>query len=504
MKIYKAFEEAKNGTCIPVFLSGRSMESRYNPQRDAENLLATIDPSDCQFFLVLGLGSGLFIELLSQKYQDAKILVLELYDEDLEFLSQQERIQKLKNNPSITLVSLENIEEELIKNYLPAKYGNLKIIEQRGWINENQDKLEIINSRLKKTLGIISADYSVQAHFGKIWTSNILNNSIFAQGKKLSSLNDFSEELNKTAVIVAAGPSLDRTIKLLSNKNQRENYFIFATDTAGQALVKKGIIPELIVSIDGQTVSHNHFMNSGLLSNTDGSSPLFAFDLSSNSSAARYVYESGHKLMFFTSGHPLAAAINVSNGNVLPQFFSGAGTVTITALDMAIQSGFKNILILGADFSYSKGKAYTSGTYLDTLYNQSSSKIDKSEQTFSKLMFRTELHPLGEDIKTTDILQAYKESLEKYLYSRGITFTLENQIYRLHCPADIKRTPFPGPVENFSLENFISKVKKASSEEIETLLLPYIAWLRNNKSYKKLSYKELLKLALDTIVSYNM
>ena len=41
-------------------------------------------------------------------------------------------------------------------------------------------------------------------------------------------------------------------------------------------------------------------------------------------------------------------------------------------------------------------------------------------------------------------------------------------------------------------------------EEAELLLLPYIAWLKNNKIYKNYTYSELLKLAFNTIVSYNI
>ena len=68
------------------------------------------------------------------------------------------------------------MQEILLQNYFPAKYGDLQIIEQKPWIIENQKKLTEIKEVIQKTLGIISADYSVQAHFGKIWTSNILNN----------------------------------------------------------------------------------------------------------------------------------------------------------------------------------------------------------------------------------------------------------------------------------------------------------------------------------------
>ena len=503
MTIYKSFLEAKNGTHIPVFLNGHTMESRYNPEHDAENLLNSItEPAD--FFLILGIGSGIFLKLLSQKFPSARIIGFELFDEDIAFLKQSKIISNLQKNSSLSFASLNNIETVLSQTYLPARDGNLKIIEQRAWVNENSEYIPKINEVLQKTLGVISADYSVQAHFGKLWNSNILNNTLLSEKIQGNTVGLFEETaLKKTAVIVAAGPSLDKTIKKISEHGQRDNYFIFSTDTAAQSLIKQGIIPEVIVSIDGQAVSYNHFINSA---GGYESSSIYAFDLCANASAARYLYETGNRLFFFCSGHPLSSAINISSGTPLPSLFSGAGTVTITALDLAVQSGFKDIMILGADFSYLNGKAYASGTYLDTLYNQSSNKLSKTEQTFSKLMFRTELKNISNEIKTTQILEAYRYSLEKYLENQNISFTKQDDIYILknqnHCKS-VPKGIFSISDKKLSLENFMKKLQSSSIEEAETLLLPYVAWLRNNPKYSEYSYSELLKLALESIVSYN-
>ena len=60
---------------------------------------------------------------------------------------------------------------------------------------------------------------------------------------------------------------------------------------------------------------------------------------------------------------------------------------------------------------------------------------------------------------------------------------------------------------NINLKNldcFYNKLKTCAPEEAEILLLPYIAWLKNNKVYKNYTYSELLKLAFNTIVSYNI
>ena len=498
MKLYKSFEQAKNGTLIPVFTSGKTMESRYNPERDAETLCHSIEDG-FNFFLVLGTGSGLFIKKLSERFPFARIISLELYQDDIDFLRQSEILKELEKNPNILFSSLASLENDLSQNYIPAKFGDLKIIEQRAWINENKDYIGQINLILQRTIGIISADFSVQSHFGKIWTTNILNNSLLAENIYNNSKSDFplsnifsKETLQKTAVIVAAGPTLDKTISILKDSSK---YFIISTDTAGSSLLKNNITPDVIVSIDGQNVSYNHFMKN--------SSTVYAFDLCSNFSAAKHIAENNNRLFFFCSGHPLAKAINTSFDNTFPTLFSGAGTVTITATDLAVKAGFKEILVLGADFSYSNGKAYAAGTYLDSLYNIKSSKIETCEKSFSRLMFRTELQKTGQ-VSTTPILEAYKASFEKYISQKNISFTKDNDIYKLLVPDNKPELTSFNFSTNISMAAFFKKLKASTPEEAEILLLPYVAWLKNNKIYKNYSYSELLKLAFNTIVSYNI
>ena len=455
MGIYKTIDTAKNGMLIPVFQSGRTMESRYNPLRDAENLCNTIT-TEAGFFLVIGIGSGLFIQTLIDKYPSAKITAIELFSEDVAFLRQLETIKSLEDNQNIILTDLDNLQKTLLQNYFPAKYGDLQIIEHKAWLNENQEKIPEIKNEIQKALGIISADYSVQAHFGKIWTSNILNNA----------------KLYK------------------STKN-------FTFNISNEIKSKRGITPDVIISIDGQNVSFNHFIHSA-------PSPLYAFDLCANFSAVQHIADKNSKILFFCSGHPLAEAINSSSGFPLPKFFSGAGTVTITALDFALQAGFSKILILGADFSYMHGKAYTSGTYLETLYQKDSNKLYTAEKLYSKLMYRTSLIQISNNCFTTSVLEAYKMSLEKYLNMKGIKFFKKNDIYEISADSNsLNQIKILSSTQDL-FNNFIKKFISSNPEETETLSLPYLAWLRHNEKFKKSSYKELLKLAFDSIVSYNI
>ncbi len=494
--LYSKIETAKNGTLIPVFASGKTMESRYNPQRDAQTLFDSIK-SNAGFFLVTGIGSGIFINLLSKNFPHAKIIALENSEKDLLFLKQLDTVKELHNNPNIVFSTFENLFDSIINNYLPAKYGDFKIIEQKAWLSENIQNTNKISQTISQALGIISADYSVQAHFGKIWQKNILENAALVEKNNYSFAKLSEELISKTAVITAAGPSLDLFINNLNTKELNKYYFI-STDTACSALYKHNIEAEICVSIDGQTVSYNHF-----LYNHKDSKTVFFFDLCANSSAAKNLINKQMKVCFFTSGHPLSSAINIFGNSFLPQLFSGSGTVTITALDLAVKLGFKNILIAGADFSYLNGMPYTSGTYLEGLYNKASCKIKNSETLYDALMYRMPLTVISKNKKTNQILDAYKASLEKYLYSCGIEFSSENGIYYLHVNNKNKGNLFKEN-HSFSLKDFFQKLKTSSLYESEILLLPYIAWLRKNEKYKNCAYEELLQLAFNSIVSYNI
>ena len=499
--IYSGIEEARNGTKIPVFLSGKTMESRYNPERDAQNMCMAVE-CQARFFLVTGIGSGLFIKLLADKFPDAKIIAIEHSAADISFLMQLDTVKALTNNPNIILSGIENLFENILNNYLPAKYGDLKILEQRPWLTENPEAVSKITETVNRAAGIVSADFSVQAHFGKLWLKNIMENSqLLEKLCQKTKQNDFlkisENTLSKTAVVAAAGPSLDEFLESL-NDRLLSDYFFIATDTAFSSLLKHNIQADFCISIDGQSISYNHFLHK-----LDSCNTIFAFDLCANSSAAKNLYDSGQKLFFFCSGHPLAAAINNSANHFLPELFSGSGTVTITAVDFAIKLGFKNIIIPGADFSYSNGKAYSSGTYLESLYNKGSSKIKNSETAFSSLMYRTPLTPLSSKRLTTQVLNAYKISLENYLNSNNISFNLNKGYYRLSVPKDFNISLSKAGAD-FSLSSFMNKLRSSNPCEAEIILLPYIAWLRNNPAYKNNSYDELLKLAFNTIVSYNI
>lgn len=497
--IYSSFIEAKTGTLIPVLVNGKTLESRYNPEAEAEKKITSIN-FNYDFFILIGLCSGILAEKILSKKPESTILAIETSEEDFLFLNQSPVINKIHNK--IICCTPENLVQALINNYIPAFYGNLQIIENQVWCMENAEINNTIKLLINKSLDYISKDFSVQSHFGKLWQNNILNNLQLLQEYD-SHLENYIIPTDKTAIVVAAGPSLDS--KLQELETNRDMYFIIATDTAFSILQKKNIFCDCVISIDAQQISYNHFINNlESCKNT-----LFVFDLTGNHSVCKKLIENKMKVLFSINNHPFSNYINEHSNKVFPQLFSGAGTVTIGALDFAIQCGFNKIQVIGADFSYINFKPYAKGTYLDSLYSMNSNYVNSSEKTFTGLMYRTEITKINDKIIKTPVLDSYENSFLEYLKSNNAQFNKENEIYFIELSTstrirfksqktvDIKKIlmEFDSENTNFTRKNSIKSLKNT-----DICLLPLISWLRNNENKVEDNFSELLKIAYSMIL----
>lgn len=496
--IYTSLIEAKNGSIIPVLYNGKTLESRYNPLQDAERKLSLISKKT-NFFIIFSLGSGILASKILEQNPESKLLIIENTKDDFDFLGQISLVKKLKESKNVIFTDLDSLYKNIINQYIPSFYGSLEIIENKNWETENTENYLKAKKIIEIALSDIKKDFSVQAHFGKTWQKNIINNL-----KIINKTTPFEikSDVNKTAVIVAAGPSLDTKIDFL--KQNRNSIYIIATDTAFHALNKNNIFCDCAISLDGQIISSNHFMG---LKNIDET--LFVFDLSGNSSAAKFLIENNHRVLFTTNAHPFSNYANQFCNNSILNLDSGAGTVTIGALDLAIKMGFKNIKVIGADFAYLNNKPYTKSIYLDSLYSLKSNKLLNAEKSFCTLMFRTPLIN-QKNVKTTDVLNSYKNSFIEYLNNKNIEFSNSDFEYNLinqksitfnnkinqHCNYEQLKKSFNEYVD-------ISKIKTIFDlKNTDICLLPLISYLRNNDDIKEEVFSYYLEKAYTTIKRY--
>ena len=117
--IYESIILSKSNIHVPLFKSGRSVDSRYFPEKEAEKIITEIS-NTYKFFLVFGIG--ILIQKLCEKFPDAKILAMEKNKSDLDFLGQLKLIQELKQNSNCLFFSSEKlIQVLLMQELLPRK-----------------------------------------------------------------------------------------------------------------------------------------------------------------------------------------------------------------------------------------------------------------------------------------------------------------------------------------------------------------------------------------------
>ncbi len=475
------------------------MHSKYNPEKEAETFANGITSS---FLVIFGVGGGFHIKQVQKLLPATKIIAVEADAESLDFSLSLNNNKAFFEQENISYCTVDNLEKTLKTKYLPALFGDMTILTQRVWQINNTQLLESCHKKIQTALEEIKKDFSVQSHFGKIWHHNILNNLKYHYDK---SIFDYKTDTSKQAAIIAAGPSLDHSIRTID----RSSSAIIATDTAIGPLLDHNIEPDIIVSVDSQIISITHYMTIG----TKCKNTLFIFDLSAPANLISHLLSQGHKIAFINTGHPLSSLLT---DNSLPYITSGAGTVTIAAIATAKFLGFTSIKLYGADFCYNSGKAYTKGTYLERNFYRESNKILPGETLFDKLMFRTPLFvPEKEklleselvDPVTSDVMNDYRLSLLNWIST--INGTIRNTTITLPyaLPSDTK--PISTSRIQSNIQRYINSLcKEMDSKELfdnNSIIasLPYIAWCRKYNSDGSTQIQQLINTVYLETKRYN-
>jgi hypothetical protein len=199
---------------------------------------------------------------------------------------------------------------------------------------------------LFQRIGITQNTYEARA---RVWVEDILENleNIVGRAPFLSLLGKFR---NVPAFIVGAGPSLDKNVALIQEAAKKG--IVFAVNSSGKALAKKGVAPHVLCCIESMDSSH-------LLAELPFIDDVVrAFSLC----AAPKILETGKG--------PL-----LPMHELLPQFalpleqLTGApgvavcGSVSTAAFSLANALGCSPVVLLGQDLAYTSGRTHAAGSW---------------------------------------------------------------------------------------------------------------------------------------------
>jgi hypothetical protein len=399
------FSISRSGEIVPsiVIAPGNSkpLHSLIDPKREAERLVSTI-PQDTGFVIFLGLGGG-FAPQAVLSDTDAQVVVIDFNKDGIQELLSAKDYAPLINNGRFSLLAdftLDEIKAFILSNYNPALYGGIKVIPLRTRTEHDFEKFNKAAAVIQEAIEAASADFSVQAHFGLRWFSNIIRNIKNAEKTDQT----FHAKKIREAAIVAAGPSLDGQITALTEFKSR-GVFIICSDTALPVLLNNGIAPDTIVSIDCQHISHYHFFGCNIQN-----IPL-VLDIASPPLLSRF----STLPVFFSGGHPLALYIS-RYWRPLPLLDTSGGNVTYACLSLAENLGATDITLFGADFSYIRSQSYARGTYINPYFERRQNRFRPLEALTSAFLYRAPFLPRENEnqiYRETQSLRFYRQKLEE-------------------------------------------------------------------------------------------
>lgn len=246
---------------------------------------------------------------------------------------------------------------------------------------------------LKRDLLGVFIDSNFMGRWGKQLNDNIFHNfNYLINSKNLKDVKNKAEDL--PAIIVSAGPSLDKNVdKLVNAKNKS---VIITVDSAVRTLIRKGIVPDIIVT--GDPTKDDRYLEGNICDSVPLVTSVRAgWKLNKKHKGIKYFYNTGEEFI-----------LDFLNENSLSLYPLGTGgSVANTAFSFAVWIGCKDIIFVGQDLAYPDDNTHASDSVV----------ADVSLDDLHGNLYVDDIY--GNKIKTSDDMNRYRRWFEKVIENKS-------------------------------------------------------------------------------------
>lgn len=345
---------------------------------------------------IYGLGNGMYArKYLESTREDCSIIIHEpsekmlitaLKNYDLTWLFENKRVKFVfwplyAKNDDMKLYYVQLIDYKDISSIKVSFYTNYP----RVFESDCQEYINGINGAKDYVL----ANQVVHNRFGDDYNRNTFNNL-----KYIPDSLSYEDLINKmpedvTAIVVTAGPSLDKNISDL--KAAKGKCLMIATDTALRPLALAGIQPDLTAIVDGKKDARY------LSEESSRRVPLFCSPKSGDT------FMNLHEgVKFFTNDScDHIKAFMDKEGCMFTSLATG-GSITNCCFGLAVGLGCKKIILVGLDLAYTGDKTHSTVT----VRGEKKTAVEDLEHAYMDIDIN------GDPIRTSAEFRTYKQLLE--------------------------------------------------------------------------------------------
>ena len=355
---YRIERSKKGPPTIVVNLGDKEipLHSRVDPEREALSCTNRFDPSKQDLLIVLGVGLGYHLAPLKERINEYQRVILVDILHGLEELIHDSPAAFLAGSPRVEMLfgkTGRELEEAFSASISLDGIRGVAVFEHPTSLRVFNDYYNEARRAIEAIIAKKAADHVTKKAFGYLFLRNAIRNlAHLSESAPVSAL--FRPFEGHPALVTAAGPSLDTHADSL---REFQNYFfIVAVDSALPALRRRGIEPDIVISIDPQPRVQEHFIGA------DMRRSLIVHSICSHPSVAR------RRGFLSIDTHPLAQLIDEAYGGSIGSVSSSSGTVAGDAIALCIACGFSAVAYTGLDFSFPAFRIYARGTAYQDRY----------------------------------------------------------------------------------------------------------------------------------------
>jgi len=366
-----SFFNTKSGN-ITAAKNGIFIHSKFNPVKEAENIILKECTDKIQTCIFYGFGLGYHIEVFLNNFPLTNTIVLipdlsfflkALESRDMtDFLSNTNLHFFFDKNPDNFLYFLNNLQKvKEIKDIKSFKLRSIFLLNEE-YYRRIDGIIQSFNSRKE-------INYNTLERFGKLWIRNLLKNINMLSQSPGISLLEFAFS-NYPVLILASGPSLDKIIPILPELYKK--MVIITVDTSLKSVLQAGIEPDFIIISDPQYWNTRHI---------DGAKVKTSILISESSTHPRIFKQLNLMTFFGSSLFPLGQYFESFIGT--KGKLGAGGSVATSAWDFARILGAGSIYLAGLDLGYPDNNTHFKGAFFERNFHSFTKRLNP----VSTLMF---------------------------------------------------------------------------------------------------------------------
>jgi hypothetical protein len=440
------FLPAKNGE-LTLKAQGRFLYSPYDPRSSVrKELRGIVFPSDTVILLGVGLGY-----LLDELQQDGRIRKIFLVETDTDFYAEVNRRQEIrKDEKTRFLFSKENLQEIAAFDLMTQPKPFILKEKSFSYTAQIVEESEIIALIEKRTTELLTA-----YRFGMLWYDHLLDR--LATKQALRSAMDLAPLVaahKDCILVIGAGSSLEDSLPAV--RKLSHSHLLVCADTIRAYLEKKGIIPDIVVSVDSQETTLLHFQTGSMQEKTH-----FVFDTLVPQSIIKKT--PSEKQFFLRTANPM----NRIFPEGIPVLEEGLSFINMS-LELLARLGARRILLAGIDLSFPTQHPYTGGNYFSRYFSVRTDRLRTMEMAYlhymRKRLFVEALDNRDKPVRTTPIMLQYRDALQNYLQRTNTLSVLTLS----PCALKIKGIRFLQTEELMGQQEFPEKKKSLFTEKTDS------------------------------------